>query len=110
MNNCYFKGEVVSEPKRKSDKAPLEFRLKVWDNNQKTYISIVAWGKVADIMKSKNLKKGNEVYVVASVNSDKKTYPVKDESGNEVVGGSGESLTVSKELVEFKAHRIDIIV
>ena len=109
MNVCYFKGEVVSDPKRKNEKAPLEFRLKIWENNQKTFISVVAWGRVAEIMESKNLKKGNDVYVVASVNSDKKTYTVKDDSGNEVDAGSG-PLKVSKELVEFKAQRIDIIV
>lgn len=110
MNVCYFNGEVVSDPKRKNEKAPLEFRLKLWENNQKTYVSIVAWGKVAEIMESKHLKKGNTVNVVASVNSEKKKYPVKDENGNEVASASGETLTVSKELVEFKAHRIDIVI
>ena len=108
MNSCFFKGEIVTDPARKNDKAPLKFRLKVWANNHKTFISIVAWGKVAEIMEKKGLKKGNRVFIQASVNSDKKTYDVKDESGKKIVIGSG-PLTVTKELVEFKAHSIEIL-
>lgn len=105
MNQCFLEGKVASKPEKKNEKAPLQFRLEVWENNQKDYINVVAWGKVAEIMKSKNLKEGDTVFVVGTIKTEKKKYSVKDSIGNDVVLDS-EVLMVTKELVEVKASKI----
>lgn len=105
MNTCYLEGKVVSKPEKKNEKAPLEFRLEVWENNQKDYLTVVAWGKVGEVMKEKGLKEGDSVYVVGSLKTQKKKYTVKDSKGVEIVLEDG-PLTVTKELAEVKAQRI----
>jgi single-stranded DNA-binding protein len=116
MNKVLLVGKVVSEPRKKNEKAPCEFRLETleeWkgerpeDANTKEYHPLAVWGGKGEYC-LKNVKKGDLVEIEGVLKHGSFSYDVKDEDGN-VVMVKGAPLKVSRPTTEIKVVSLRIV-
>jgi single-stranded DNA-binding protein len=116
MNKVLIKGRIVNDPVIKSAGAPCEFKVMTRDDwkgdhvegkNNNEFHKCVVWSTKGE-WASKNLVKGDTVFIEGFLKHSKITIKIKDENGDAVVI-NGKPLTVPSIRSEIKVKNIDKI-
>lgn len=117
MNKVILVGKVVTEPKKKNEKAPCEFRVETIEEwrgeksenaaDSKEYHPIAVWGSKGDYCLNQ-VKKGDLVAVEGVLKHSSFSYDLKDKNG-QVVIVDGEAVKVSRPTTEIKVISIRIV-
>lgn len=113
MNRVFLYGKVVSEPTKKGESAPCEFRLETideWKGERqdgqvnREYHSVAAWAKLGEKC-MRDLKKGDLIIVEGFIKYNKVEKVLMDSLGKEVLV-DGKAYLDKKVYTEIKAKSI----